>query len=57
MKAMLEPSMVAASTQAFALSGQGLSAIPDRITASSHGCLILNLDARKAQSIPVFPRD
>jgi hypothetical protein len=42
---MLEPRIVAASTHGLDLSAHGAPSIPDWITASSHGCLILNLDA------------
>jgi hypothetical protein len=45
MNAMLEPRIVAASTHGLALSMQGEPEVPDRIAASSQGCLILNLAA------------
>jgi hypothetical protein len=45
MKAMLEPRMVAASTQGRDFSAHGTPGAPARITASSHGCFISNLDA------------
>src|SRR5215471_20686351 len=42
---MLEPRMVAVSTQEPDFSGQRTPGVLPRITASSHGCLILNVDA------------
>src|SRR5215469_14245928 len=45
MNAMLEPRIVAASTHARDLSVHGAPKAPARITASSHGCFISNLDA------------
>src|SRR5581483_4531583 len=45
MNAMLEPRIVAASTHGRDFSTQGAAKAPARITASSHGCFISNLDA------------
>lgn len=45
MNAMLEPRMVAARIQGRDCSAQGSAGPQDRITASSHGCFIPNLDA------------
>jgi hypothetical protein len=56
MKAMLEPKIVAARTHGLDLPAHGVSRIPDRITASSHGCLILNLDAHGVRTIPARTR-
>jgi len=45
MKAMLEPRMVAASTQACDWVLHGASEPPDRTTASSQGCFTERLDS------------
>src|SRR5258707_1363701 len=45
MNAMLEPRIVAASTHGRDFSAHGAAKAPDRITASSHGCFISNVDA------------
>jgi hypothetical protein len=45
MNAMLEPRIVAASTHGLDLLEHGSPELADRITASSHGCLMINLDA------------
>src|SRR5262249_53891355 len=50
MNAMLDPSIVVASTQGRAFSRHCAFEGPDRSTASSHGCLILNVDAGLAQA-------
>src|SRR5579864_1480067 len=44
MKAMLEPRIVAASTHGRDFSAHGADKAPARITASSHGCFILDPD-------------
>jgi hypothetical protein len=45
MNAMLEPRIVAASTQGRDLSRHGFPRLPALIVASSHGCFISNVDA------------
>jgi hypothetical protein len=50
MNAMLEPRIVAASTHGLALSAHGESEVPDRITASSHGCLMINLECSSVRN-------
>jgi hypothetical protein len=42
MNAMLDPRIVAASAHGLDLSAQGSPGVSERITASSHGCLMLN---------------
>jgi hypothetical protein len=42
MNAMLDPRIVAASTHGLDLSIHGAPGVSDRITASSHGCFMLN---------------
>jgi hypothetical protein len=54
MNAMLEPRIVAARIHGFDLSAHGPASVPDRITASSHGCLILNVDAGRTRTIPLL---
>jgi hypothetical protein len=44
-KAMLEPRIVAASTQARDCVPRGALALPDWTTASSQGCFTQNLDS------------
>jgi hypothetical protein len=51
MKAMLEPRMVAASTQPCDGVLQGALELPDRTTASSQGCFTQNLDSYGSRAI------
>ncbi|HEX3446500.1 MAG TPA: hypothetical protein VHS80_17430 [Chthoniobacterales bacterium] len=53
MNAMLEPRIVAASTHGLDLAVHGAPEIPDRITDSSQGGLIINLDADGIGRSPV----
>jgi len=52
MKAMLEPRIVATSTHGLDFSAHGAPKVPDRIVASSHGCLMFILDADRTGTIP-----
>jgi hypothetical protein len=50
MNAMLEPRIVAARTHDRDFSAQGAPTFPARITAASHGYLIVNLDAYRTRA-------
>src|SRR5215813_6998794 len=49
---MLDPSIVAARTHGPAFSAHGAEAAPERMLASSHGCLITAAIAHLAPNIP-----
>lgn len=54
MNAMLDPSMVAASTHGLDFSAQVELGVPAWVAALSHGTFILDVDATKIESILIL---